>query len=168
MPEAKTPTAQGPSKSERKRQMTALQDLGEALTRLNSKQLAQIPIEDEQLIQAIIEVQSIRSNSARRRHMQFIGKLMRSLDPEPIRAALSELDQTRRKANANFHSIESLRDEMLTKGFGAIDLVLQRWPNADRQHLKNLLLQHQRETQAGKPLAASRKLFRYLRELQET
>lgn len=156
-----------PSKSELKRQMTSLQELGEELTRLNKKQLAQIPIEDEQLLEAIAEVQKIRSNSARRRHLQFIGKLMRSLDAEPIRAALSNLDQAKRKADSDFHRLEKLRDDMLAAGVTGTELATRIWPQADRQQLRQLLLQHQRELQLNKPPAASRKLFRYLRDLQE-
>ena len=67
----------GPSKSAVKRQMTALQELGESLTRLSKKQLANVPIDDERLIEAVLETQRISSKNARKRHMQFIGKLMR-------------------------------------------------------------------------------------------
>ena len=63
----------GPSKSAVKRQMTALQELGESLTRLTTKQLANVPIDDERLIEAVQEVRRISSKNARKRHMQFIG-----------------------------------------------------------------------------------------------
>lgn len=167
MPDEHPDFDQRPSKSELKRQMTALQELGEALTRLSAKQLQRIPIDHPQLMQAIKESHGIRSNSARRRHMQYIGKLMRSLDPEPIRTALAELDRDRNRAADKFHRIETLRDEMLAAGAGGVELAARWWPDADRQHLRQLLRQHQRELQQDKAPAASRKLFRYLRELQE-
>ena len=72
------------SKSAIKRRMTELQQLGESLTQLSDKQLSKVPISDERLLQAIHEARRIRSNSAHRRHLQFIGKLMRDIDPEPI------------------------------------------------------------------------------------
>lgn len=156
-----------PSKSALKRRMTALQTLGESLVTLNDKQLQQIPITDERLLQAVRETRLIRSNSARRRHMQFIGKLMRDLDAAPIERALQQMHQTQRQETDVFHQLEILRDAMLEAGIGGVELAMQRWPQADRQHLRQLLLQHQREVQKQKPPAASRKLFRYLREQQE-
>lgn len=156
-----------PSKSERKRRMTALQELGESLTELNDKQLDQLPLEDPRLLEAIREARAIRSNSARRRHLQYIGRLMRGVDPEPIEQALLALQAPHRQQTADFHSLERLRDEALAAGSRGADLVLERWPQADRQHLRQLILQHEREHKLGRPAAASRKLFRYLRQLQE-
>jgi len=158
---------QGPSKSEMKRRMTALQSLGESLTQLSEKQLSQIPIEDDKLLQAIREARNIGSNSARRRHMQFIGKLMRDIEPDPIAKALQSMHRQHQQANDAFHQLEELRDDMIAAGTGGLELAIERWPEADRQHLRQLLLQHQREMQRNKPPAASRKLFRYLKELQE-
>jgi ribosome-associated protein len=156
-----------PSKSEMKRRMLALQELGETLVKLNDKQLQQMPVTDERLLRAIRETRQIRSNSARRRHMQFIGKLMRDLDATPIERALQQLHQSRQQENDAFHQLEELRDDMLAAGIAGVELAMQRWPQADRQHLRQLLLQHQREAKQHKPPAASRKLFRYLREQQE-
>ena len=156
-----------PSKSEMKRRMLALQELGEALVALSDKQLAQIPIDDDRLLQAIREVRRINSNSARRRHLQLIGKLMRDIDAEPIAAALQALHTRRRQRDDAFHQLEQLRETVLAKGAEGVEAVMARWPQADRQQLRQLVLQHQRETERGRPPAASRKLFRYLRELQE-
>jgi len=157
----------GPSKSALKRQMTALQKLGEQLVALSDRELARIPVHDEALLKAIAETQRIRSNSARRRHMQFIGKLMRGIDAEPIEQALADLYRQKQGEVTAFKELETLRDKLLSDGLPAMEPVLQRFPNADRQHLRNLLTQHQREAAAGKPPASSRKLFKYLRELAE-
>ncbi|QIB66582.1 ribosome biogenesis factor YjgA [Kineobactrum salinum] len=159
--------AAGPSKSELKRRMTALQELGATLTRLSDKQLRRIPIADPRLLEAIAETRRINSNSARRRHLQFIGKLMRDIDPEPIQTALAELDRERESAAHRFQDLETVRDELLEQGLAGIDTIMLRWPGADRQHLRQLLLQSQRDQQRNKPPAARRKLFRYLRELEE-
>lgn len=156
-----------PSKSALKRQMHELQRLGEALLELNDKQLATIPIADEQLLDALHECQRIRSNSARKRHLQLIGKLMRHLDPQPIAAALASIHQERHTATAEFHDLEALRDAVLNAGVAGIEDIVKRFPTADRQHLRQLVRQHQRELKQNKPPAASRKLFRYLRELQD-
>jgi ribosome-associated protein len=156
-----------PSKSAVKRQMLALQQLGESLLELNDKQLAQIPITDEQLLLALREARQIRSNSARKRHLQFIGKLMRHVDPQPIERAMAAMHQGKQKNDVAFHQLEQLREDILVAGLSGVELAIARWPEADRQQLRQLVLQHQREIQRGKPPAASRKLFRYLRELQE-
>ena len=156
-----------PSKSEMKRRMLALQELGETLVSLSDNQLAQMPIDDERLLQAIREVRRINSNSARRRHLQLIGKLMRDIDAEPIAAALEALHTRRRQRDQAFHQLEQLREQVLAAGAAGVEQVMARWPQADRQQLRQLVLQHQRETERGQPPAASRKLFRYLRELQE-
>ena len=158
---------EGPSKSEIKRQMLALQALGEDLARLNDKQLGQLPIDDERLLAALRETRNIRSKNALKRHRQFVGKLMRDVDPAPIEAALEAMRRPARQQNEAFHQLEQLREEVLGAGVSGVELVLKRWPEADRQQLRQLILQHQREVQRNKPPAASRKLFRYLRELQE-
>jgi len=155
------------SKSEIKRRMIALQELGETLTRLSDKQLAMIPLDDPRLVDAIVETRNIQSNSARRRHMQYIGKLMRDIDPAPIESALDTLYSEQRASADRFHLLEELRDDVLSQGLKGIEQVVTRWPTADRQHLRQLVLQHQREMASDKSPAASRKLFRYLRELQE-
>lgn len=157
-----------PSKSARKRQMLGLQAMGESLLTLNDKQLAQIPIDDEQLLSAIRECRQIRSNSARKRHLQLIGKLMRNIDPAPVEQALMALHNTQQQSAAAFHQLEKLREDILATGVGGVELAMARFPDADRQHLRHLVLQHDREIQHHKPPTASRKLFRYLKELEVT
>jgi ribosome-associated protein len=157
----------GPSKSAVKRQMTALQEMGESLTRLTDKQLEKIPLEDERLVIAVRETQQIKSNSARKRHMQYIGKLMRDIDAEAIQKALQVMYQQKQQTNDTFHDPEKMREQVLEQGPSGIELVTEKWPHADRQQLRQMVLQHQREIKNDKPPAASRKLFKYLRELQE-
>lgn len=156
-----------PSKSALKREMTARQDLGVALCELSERELARIPVDDETLLEAIQEDGRIRSNSAKRRHRQYIGKLMRNIDPEPLQKALDALHQARRADARRFKQLEALRDRLLAEGDKAIGAVLKDFPDADRQHLRQLVRDAQREANAAKPPAVSRRLFRYLRELQE-
>lgn len=79
-----------PSKSARKREYLALQKLGEELLAVNEPDLLGIELEDE-LLEALLEARRIKSHGALRRQKQYIGKLMRQVDPEPIRAALARL-----------------------------------------------------------------------------
>tara|TARA_R110001592_G_scaffold363371_1_gene685694 strand:+ start:313473 stop:314006 length:534 start_codon:yes stop_codon:yes gene_type:complete len=158
---------EAPSKSALKRRMLALQELGEALVGLSEKQLEKLPVEDERLLEAIREAADMRSHSAKRRHMQLIGKLMRDIDATPIENALNAMDNQRREDASSFQQLEQLRDEVLAAGPSGTELVMKRWPGADRQQLRQLILQHQRESKHNKPPAAGRKLFRLLRELEE-
>lgn len=157
---------EGPSKSARKREMTARQSLGEALCNLSDKELARIPIEDEDLLAAIRESARIKHHSAQRRHRQYIGKLMRRIDPEPLQAALDALYESRQNNAKKFQHLEALRDQLLRDGDKALPAVLDLFPGAERQQLRQLIREGQREIAADKPPAASRRLFRYLRELQ--
>jgi ribosome-associated protein len=157
----------GPSKSAVKRQMIALQEIGESLTRLTEKQLMNVPIEDERLLIAIRESHQIKSNSARKRQLQYIGKLMRDTDVEAIERALQLMYKHKQDKNDVFHQLEKLRDSVLEQGLAGIEQVITRWPSADRQQLRQLVLQHQRELKNKKAPTASRKLFKHLRELQE-
>jgi ribosome-associated protein len=155
----------GPSKSAVKRAMIALQDIGVQLVQLSDRELAHMPIEDEDLARAIAEARKIRSNSARKRQIQYIGKLMRKVDSEPLSQALSELHQQRSKKADDFHHLEALRDKLLESGLDAIEDIVRLYPQTDRQHLRQLLRQHKKEMLAKKPHAAARKIFQYLREL---
>ncbi len=154
-----------PSKTALKRQMTALQKLGETLVELSDRELARMPIEDDRVREVIHEARGIRSHSARRRHLQYLGKLMRSIDPAPIQQALEALHQRRRGNAEAFHRLEQWRERLLREGDPAVQALLEEFPDGDRQLLRQLIRQHRRETGSGKPPAASRKLFRYIREL---
>lgn len=156
-----------PSKSALKREMSARQALGETLCELSAKQLAAIPIEDEALLQAIVETRSINTRSALRRHRQFIGKLMRHIDPQPIQDALDALHQSRSAAAGEFHELEALRDALLKDGDAALPAVLEVFPEADRQQLRQLVRQARKDAEQSRNSGASRRLFRYLRALRE-
>lgn len=158
---------QAPSKSALKREMTALQELGEALCALSPAELEKIPIEDATLLEAIHESRRIQKHGALRRHRQFIGKLMRRIDAAPLREALDALHQSRQDQAAAFHALEGLREKLISGGDGELAGFIAANPDADRQHLRQLVREAQRERRADKPPSASRRLFRYLRELQE-
>lgn len=157
----------GPSKSSLKRDMHALQALGTRLTELSDAQLKKIPIEDDTLLEAILLARQIKAHGGLRRQLQFIGKLMRNIDAQPIIDAIAELDGRHQASAARFHRLEALRDELLNKGDEGIESVLAVFPEAERNQLRQLMRQHQREVSSSKAPSAARKLFRYLRTLDE-
>lgn len=154
-----------PSKSAKKREMHALQAIGERLVVVTDTQLAKIPIEDESLREAVQLARRIKARGGLRRQLQFIGKLMRSIDPQPIIDALEALDQAHQSQSAQLHRLEHFRDRLLNEGDDVLGDAIQIWPEIDRGHIRQLLRQHQRATRAGQPSPASRALFRYLRDL---
>lgn len=152
------------SKSQLKREMTALQELGETLVKLSNRDLQRVPV-DEDLKAEILKARSIQQREGRRRQLQFIGKLMRSIDCTPIEAALQQMAAGNRAEARQFHALEDMRDQLIANADNALENILQTYPNADRQHLRQLIRNAQHEQAADKPPASARKLFRYLREL---
>lgn len=152
------------SKSQLKREMTALQELGEALTKLTDRDLRRVPLDDD-LKEQILKARSIHQREGRRRQLQYIGKLMRTIDCTPIETALQRMAAGNRAEARQFHALEDLRDQLIANVDGALEKVLGAYPQVDRQHLRQLMRNAQREQAAGKPPASARKLFRYLREL---
>lgn len=156
------------SKSERKRQMHALQDLGERLVALPAAELAKIPIDDERLRDAVETARRITARGGLKRQLQFIGKLMRSIDPTPIANGLATLDHRATESAAAFHRIEHARDQLRTEGDRALGEILAIWPHAEMSLLRQWIRQHPKEVAKGNERAHSRKLFRYLAELDES
>ena len=151
-----------PSKSQRKRDMTALQDLGESLLRLTSAELARIDLPEE-LRQAITGSARITSHEARRRHLQYIGKLMRQVDPLPLRAAIDDATGESKQAVALMHRCERLRDALLADD-DALEAVLAELPGADVQQLRSTIRAARREHAEGRPPRHARQLYRWLHE----
>lgn len=111
--------ADKPSKSARKREHLALQDLGEALIRLRPAELDGLPL-DLRLREAVLEARDMRAHGALRRQRQLIGKLMRSADADAIRTALERLGQGDRASTRLFHDAEAWRDRICAEGASAI------------------------------------------------
>ena len=154
-----------PSKTQRKQQMEDLQTLGEELVALSSDRVKKIEI-PESLRDAVREAQRMtRPDEARRRQMQYIGKLMRSVDVEPIRGALALVRGESASETAKLHRLERLRTELL-----ADEKVLQEittlFPSIDLQHLRSLRRAALKEQEQNKPPRSYRAIFQLLKELE--
>jgi ribosome-associated protein len=152
-----------PSKTQRKKHMLALQDLGAELVALNDEQLAAIEL-PEALRDAISEARRIRGFEARRRQLQYIGKLMRSVDAAPIRAGLDAAREKSVRHAALLKRVESWRDRLLAEP-GALPELVARYPAADARRLRELVREVQREREANRAPRSARELHRALREL---
>ncbi|HEY7886562.1 MAG TPA: ribosome biogenesis factor YjgA [Cellvibrionaceae bacterium] len=154
---------EAPSKSQRKRDMHALQKMGEELIALNNTQLATFKLPEE-LQRAIVEMHRITKNEARRRHLQFIGKLMRTVDAESIRDGLDALQAKSHSQIQHQHLVEQWRDRLIAGEVNALETFITQYGDIDRQHLRQLIRQAQQEQSHNKPPAHARKLFRYIRD----
>ncbi|MEB6334158.1 ribosome biogenesis factor YjgA [Serratia rhizosphaerae] len=153
------------SKSEIKRDAEALKDLGSELVDLGKNALERIPLDDD--LRAAVELAQKIKKEGRRRQIQLIGKLLRARDVEPIQTALDKLKNRHNQQVSLFHKLESLRDRLVEEGDEAIPAVLELYPQADRQQLRSLVRNAQKEKAANKTPKAARQIFQYLRELAE-
>jgi ribosome-associated protein len=148
------------SKTRRKREMHELQALGAELARLSEAQLESI-----ELPEALLEAKRISSHEAKRRQMQYIGRLMRGLDPAPIRARLGEIEGSSAQATARHRRLESWRERLLGDDEALTEFAAEH-PGADLQALRTLIRNARKEGGAGKPPRAYRELFRVLKAIE--
>lgn len=151
------------SKTQRKQAMHALQDLGEALVALSNERLATLEL-PEPLAEAVREAKRLKSFGAQRRQAQYIGRLMRDIDPAPIRARIDAWEGNSRTHAAWLQDLERWRERLLNDALALTDLA-QIFPGADLQQLRTLVRNARDETATGKPPRHYRALFRALKEL---
>lgn len=152
------------SKSQRKREAHALQDLGENLMKLGASDFEKIPLDDD-LRAAITTARGMKKYGALKRQLQYIGKLMRKIDAEPIQQAYDAVVNHYRDDVKQFHQLENWRDRLLEEGDQALSALLEQYPNADRQHLRQLIRNAQKEKSTNKPPRSAREMFQYLKTL---
>ena len=150
------------SKSQRKRESTALQDMGADLVKLARGRLEKMDLPDN-LLAALLEAQRLTSHGAIRRQMQYIGKVMRDVEIEPIAEQLAAVRGESDAAKAEFHALETWRTRLLSQD-QALTEWLARYPDSDAQQLRQLIRNARKEAAEGKPPKSSRALFRLLRD----
>lgn len=154
------------SKSQVKRDMLALQSLGEELVSLTPDQIRKIEM-DQDLREAVLFAKTLKKHEARRRQMQHIGAIMRTVDSEPIRKALHEINHGRSLDAQLFRQLEKWRDALVDGNDDLLEDIALRFPDADRRHLRQLVLNARKERDGDKPPQSSRALFKYLRSIAE-
>ena len=157
-----------PSKSERKRAAHAAQDLGEALIRLRDSELDALGL-PERLTEAVREARQIRSRAAGARQRQYIGKLMREIDLEPIRSALASRSERDAIETQLFKRAESWRERLIAEGEPALEDLARLRPTLDPTEWSGRVAAARRERgtglRSGTVGPAGRELFRALRAL---
>ena len=157
-----------PSKSARKRAAHAAQDLGEALIRLRDPELDALGL-PEALNEAVREARRIKSRGGGARQRQYIGKLMRDIDLEPIRAALAARSERDAMETQLFRRAEGWRERLITEGETALEELARLRPGLDRTEWSRRVAAASRErstgVRSGTVGPAGRELFRALRAL---
>ncbi len=157
-----------PSKSELKRQMTALQKMGQELVDSARDRVKRVPM-PEDVRDAILECQTITNHEGRRRQMQFVGKKMRTLDEEEVALIQKTIDSWKgasKSETAAMHSLERKREKLLAKDEALTELMAEN-PELDVQHLRTLIRNARKEQAENKPPKAYREIFQILKDIQK-
>jgi ribosome-associated protein len=155
-----------PSKSELKRQSNELQKLGEQLIEAPRDRVKRVQMPEE-LRDAILMCQTITNHEGRRRQLQFVGKLMRTLDEEEvgvIQRTIESWKGTSKAEAAALHALERRRDKLLADD-KALTQLLEEHPELDVQHLRTLIRNARKEQAENKPPKAYREIFQILKDL---
>jgi ribosome-associated protein len=152
------------SKSARKREAASLQELGIKLSALPDQEIKALDLPDS-LFVALRDLRRLPSHGAQVRQRQYIGKLMRNIDPEPVLAKLAERKQRHDLEIRQFQEIERWRDRLLSEPASGLDELLRAYPQADRADLVKLLEKAERERLEQRSPVGARELFAFLRRL---
>jgi ribosome-associated protein len=156
-----------PSKSQLKRDMTALQKLGAELIAEPRERVKRVPM-PEDVRDAILECQQITDHEGRRRQLQYVGKKMRTLEDEEvalIRKTIDSWKQPSRAETAAMHAIERRRDKLLADD-NALTQLRGQYPDLDVQQMRTMIRNARREQAENKPPKAYREIFQALKQLQ--
>jgi ribosome-associated protein len=158
-----------PSKSQLKRDMHALQELGEALIALPKDALKRMPM-PEALGDAVREARRITDHEGKRRQVQYVGRVMRSLLDEETAALRTALDTYRgvnKSETARLHWIERTREKLLADDAALTEFIRQH-PAVDPQEGRTLIRNARKEAQQGKPPRYFRELFQWIKDASKT
>ncbi len=150
------------NKSQQKREIQALLDLGKKLAQFDAGTLAKFDLPPE-LQQALLDVQSMKLG-AEKRQFKRICKLLRQINTESLQQTFEELEEKKAEQDKSFHRCERWRDRLLEEGQTAITDFMDKFPQADAGQLRQLVRNAKKEIEHDKPRKSSRALFRLLRE----
>lgn len=156
-----------PSKSQLKREMTALQKLGAELVEQPRDRVKRVPM-PEDVRDAILECQQIKNHEGRRRQMQYVGKKMRTLDEEEVALIQKTIDSWKGASKAEtaaMHALERKRDKLLADDNALTELMAEH-PELDVQQLRTMIRNARKEQAENKPPKAYREIFQLLKQLQ--
>lgn len=155
-----------PNKSQQKREIAARTDLVEKMTILTDRELERLGLPAD-VIEEVARVRAIKPSSARKRQLKHCVKYLQDADLSQVELYLEDRHSQQVEVNQALHRLERWRDRLVAEGDEAMQELLSELPTLDRQRLRQLVRDAQREREQGKPAGAGRKLFRHLRGLFE-
>jgi ribosome-associated protein len=153
-----------PNKTQLKKDMAVLFALSEEMSELSPVQLKYLEL-PENIYKAVVEVSGMPHKGARKRLLKFITGQLHKIEVEPILEKLARMKNKSAHAVREHHIVERWRDRLIAGGNDALTELLNEQPHADRQQLRQLLRNAQKEAEAAKPPKSSRLLYRYLKTL---
>lgn len=155
-----------PSRSQLKRESRALQTLAEQLSALPPEEIGNLDLPSE-IIEELLRAAGMKKRSGFRRHIRYIGGLLRQIDTSRISDALENREEKNRRRTAFFHQAEQWRDRLIDEDESALAEILDTFPKADLQRLRQLARNARKEKEHEKPPRAARELFRTLHRMIE-
>ncbi len=156
--------AERPNKTQIKKEMAALFDLGQELSQLSLSQLHTFEL-PEIVRNSVIQVSGMPHKGARKRLLKYIAGQLHKMDIEPIQENMARIKNTSAHAVREHHMAERWRDDLIDRDNEALTELLDELPHADIQHLRQLIRNSKKEIEASKPPKSARMLYRYLKEL---
>ncbi|SDK83423.1 ribosome-associated protein [Maridesulfovibrio ferrireducens] len=157
----------GPSRSQKKRDMTKLQKLAEQLMKVGTEAIKKSEL-PKYFIDEVLTAKAITAHEAKRRQTQYLGKLMREIETQPVIDFLNDLEFGNSEKNMRFHQLEKWREKLLEGDQTTLDEIMELHPHAERQRIAQLARNAKKEIEAGKPPKSSKALFKALREVIES
>ncbi|TBR38739.1 MULTISPECIES: ribosome biogenesis factor YjgA [Dyella] len=157
----------GPTRTQQRRDALAVLELAVQLIELPPSRLAKLEL-PEDVVREIANTRKITSHIARKRQLGFLAKVMRRHESDVfdnVRAALGENRERQRQETAAMHRLEAMRDRLIGEDETALQELIARHPDIDRQHLRSLIRQARSEREANKPPRAYREIFQLLKDL---
>ncbi|WP_198246836.1 ribosome biogenesis factor YjgA [methane-oxidizing endosymbiont of Gigantopelta aegis] len=156
-----------PNKTAIKRDIARIADLAEQICALTENQIKSLEL-PERVEASVLEARKMPPKAARKRLLKFVTGQLRTLDLEPITEKIARIKSKSIHAAREHHQAEQWRDKLLSEnGQDALTDLLAQFPQADRQHIRQLQRNAQKETQAGKPPKSARLLYQEIRALIE-
>lgn len=153
-----------PNKTQIKKDIAVLFALGEEMSELSAAQLKNLEL-PENINKPLTEVAGMPHKGARKRLLKFIAGQLYKIDVEPFLEKLARVKNQSAHAVREHHLVERWRDRLIAEGNDALTALLSEQPHADRQQLRQLLRNAQKEAEAAKPPKSARLLYRYLKDL---
>ncbi len=151
------------SKTTIKKEMTELKQLGDKIVALTDGQFKTIPL-DEKLFDAMTLARKITKHGGLKRQLQYIGKLMRHIDPEPIRSALEAIESGHKENTQLFHQKEQWRDELLNGGADKLTEFISLYPDTELQPLRQAIRNHKNAKNEAKKVQTARIVYKLVSE----